>query len=59
MYQRLTTDDIDQRRRELEAAAAQMRLARTLRRRPTSSWSTSGGRLRWRATTLPCPIGER
>lgn len=60
MYPLLTIDDINQRRREREVAAAQMRLARTLRRRPTGSWGTSAvGRLRRRATTLPCPVGER
>lgn len=58
MYPPLTIDDINQRRREREATAAQMRLARTLRRQPTSSWSTSG-RLRRRATAHRCPVGGR
>ena len=60
MYPLLTIDDINQRRREREVAAAQMRLARALRRQSTGSWGTGAvGRLRRRATAVPCPVVER
>ena len=59
MYPLLTIDEINQRRREREAAAAQIRIARTLRRQTTGSGRHAAHRFRRRPIAPPRPVGER
>lgn len=58
MYHPHTLDEINQRRREREVAAAQIRIARTLRR-PTAAGRRASHRFRRRPTAAPCLVGER
>lgn len=57
MYQVTTLAEINQRRREREAAAAQMRIARTIGRRPSTS-RLGGNSLRFRRPAKPHQPGR-